>query len=194
MEYRRGPGLAHPAAVDDVVSAAVFVCSRRGAFGLDAHAAPTLLGFSAGGQLALQAALRLAQPEPGLRPRCVVAVAPVADLALAKRLRLSDDGDAVEVAFSPEVVREACPTRCAERFAAISGSCRLVVVAGTRDVDVPIEVVNSFRGALRKFAREGGEVPENLDLDADHYQLMDAGHAAWKHILPSLLDIDTAEI
>lgn len=178
VEYRRGDDFPHPAPIDDVADA-VRYCLEDKNLGLDA-ALVTLLGFSAGGQLVLQAALQLS---PGFKPQSVVAVAPVADLALAARLRLSDGGDAVERAFSGVGMREGCPTCCAESLAALCDSgCQIAVVAGLDDVDVPLEIVDSFRSELQKFANPESKLCFVNIPDANHYNLMDADHACWEEI------------
>lgn len=177
VEYRRGDDFPHPAPVDDVADA-VRYCLKKKSLGLDA-ARVALLGFSAGGQLVLQAALQLSP----FKLQSVVAVAPVADLALAARLRLSDGGDAVERAFSVVGMREGCPTCCVESLAALcDGGCKMAVVAGLDDVDVPVEVVDSFRSELQKFTQPESKLRFVNIPGANHYNLMDADHPCWEAI------------
>jgi acetyl esterase/lipase len=77
VEYRRvGGGGGWPETADDVAAALAHLGGP----------ADVLLGHSAGGQLALWAAAKLERPAGR-----IVAVSPVADLARARRLRLSDD-------------------------------------------------------------------------------------------------------
>jgi acetyl esterase/lipase len=182
IEYRRGDDFPYPHPNDDVVAAVRFVGRRRNVIGgvnLRTDRA-AMLGFSAGGQLALCAALEL---EPALRPVAVFAVAPVADLELAAELRLGDGGDAVvrymggDAGERPLAYSRACPTCRAAELAALP--CQLVTVAGLNDVDVPLQLTAALRRALAR--RRPAQSPIDIDVPgADHYDLMDARHAAWE--------------
>lgn len=209
IEYRRGDAFPFPKPNQDVLEAMRFVSRRlRTAFGLKTDSA-ALLGFSAGGQLALWTALEL---EPALRPSVVIGVAPVSDLELGVSLRLSDEGDAVERYIGgspserPDAYKQACPTRRAAEMAKLPFP--VVVCSGLQDTDVPLQVAHSLRGAVERALRldqgqpptqqgqqnvqqnVGSERPDTLGNltfleipDADHYALMDATSAAWLSIL-----------
>jgi acetyl esterase/lipase len=188
IEYRRGDTFPFPVPSEDVAAAVSFVDSRlkRHYNLLDADSA-TMLGFSAGGQLVLLAVLEI---ETALRPSAVIAVAPVANLALAAELRLSDDGDAVVRYMGgseeeiPSKYARACPTCRACELAQMRG--RIAIVAGGKDTDVPLQVVNSLRDALKGSA--GQTRARVLDLpDAAHYDMMNATNPAWAGIAALLL-------
>lgn len=168
IEYRRGDAFPFPHPNEDVLEAMRFVSrTLRGAFGLQTQSA-ALLGFSAGGQLALWTALEL---EPELRPAVVIGVAPVADLELAVSLRLSDEGDAVQRYVGgrpsevPEAYKRACPTRRAAEMANLP--LPIVICSGEQDTDVPLQVANSLRRAV---ARQIEQRPQGQQQQQRHAQ------------------------
>lgn len=189
VEYRRGRAFPFPAPDEDVVAAVAFVDSRlKRHYRLCDVNEAAMLGFSAGGQLVLGAALALT---PALRPSKIIAVAPVADLHLAAELRLSDDGDAVQTYMGGESEsREAqyqcaCPTRRAGDLAKYPGF--IAIVAGECDEDVPLRVVDSLRERLIMFQNEsmdGGLVDlKSVNVPgANHYDMMNAHHSEWETI------------
>jgi acetyl esterase/lipase len=134
VEYRRvGGGGGWPGTFDDV----------RRAVPLAWGGAPAvLLGHSAGGHLALWAARRV--PEAVAR---VVAAGPVADLGFAARLRLS--GGAVDELLGAE--GELAVTDPARMLPAPRPE---VIVHGTGDPDVPVEVSRRYAAAAGAELRE----------------------------------------
>nr|WP_202447443.1 alpha/beta fold hydrolase [Streptomyces sp. SID5468] len=123
-EYRRvGGGGGVPGTFEDVAAVV------RTAWPGEPH---VLLGHSAGGQLALWAAVRAGRAE---RVAGVVAVAPVADLGEAHRLRLSRDAVAGLLAPAgpgdPGVAARYDPVRLP------SPPVPVVLLHGTADPDVP---------------------------------------------------------
>lgn len=180
VEYRRslddqwGVGFtdADVAAAYGAVSALPYVDEAR----------VIVVGHSAGGLLALSLLLGgNSVPEPAL----VVALAPVADLCRAAKLRLSDDGDAVQryMRGEPEEkeaeYRMACP---ACRSAELAGR-RVVVVAGSEDEDVPSDYVREF---YRKVGgKEGWEMMEMNG--ANHYDIVNGESKYWSWTLEIIL-------
>ncbi|MEU6174546.1 alpha/beta hydrolase [Streptantibioticus parmotrematis] len=160
-EYRRtGGGGGVPGTFDDV--AEVVRVAWDGA-------PQTLLGHSAGGHLALWAA----QHDPS-RVGGVVAVAPVADLTYARRARLSDgaadellgpDGDAA--AFDPVLLPPP--------------SAPVVILHGTEDADVPLEV-------SRRYAAARGGVLRELP-GAEHFGPLTPGSATYPELLTALAEL-----
>ncbi|MGW1198213.1 alpha/beta hydrolase [Streptomyces sp. NPDC002536] len=124
-EYRRvGGGGGWPETFDDVAQIVGPASGTR-------H---VLVGHSAGGHLALWAAARM----PGVDH--VVAVAPVADLARARALALSDG--AVDELLGGRYRPEADPVRLPAPRAAVT------LVHGTADEDVPVELSRRYARAV----------------------------------------------
>ncbi len=135
---------------------------------------PAVLGHSAGGHLALWWAL---DAPAGERPRRVVALAPVADLARAEAASL--DGGAVADLMGgspgdePEAYREAdvaARLRDGER-----AGCPLVVLHGADDQQVPAGHTSELPGVQRR------ELP-----GVEHFGLIDPLSAAWPHVREAL--------
>lgn len=167
VEYRRvGGGGGWPRTAQDVDAA----LTRLGG------PPRVLLGHSAGGQLALWAA--------SVRERAasrVVAVAPVADLARAHELRLSDgavaaflggaDGDEPAVAAA---LPEADPMRLAPRVP-------VALVHGTLDESVPVEL-------SRRYAEHATDSVTGLHLvfGAGHFAPLTPGTRAYGSLVGAL--------
>ncbi|MGX1762055.1 alpha/beta hydrolase [Streptomyces lydicus] len=131
-EYRRvGAGGGAPQTFDDV-TAGLAAAVRELPGGGD----PVLVGHSAGGQLALLAAAR-----PGTRVSRVLAVAPVADLARAHALGLSNGAVAELFGDGPGL---------ADRIAAADPVCHppagvpVTILHGTDDPDVPLDLSRRY--------------------------------------------------
>ncbi len=59
------------------------------------------------------------------------------------------------------------------------------MIAGTKDVDVPVDIVTTFYEQAKK-ASQGTTYPEPELIvieNADHYNLVDASHSAWQTTL-----------
>lgn len=155
VEYRRvGEGGGWPETFDDMAPALAALPGSRPV---------TLVGHSAGGQLALWAAARL----PAAVDRTVV-VSPVADLAHAHELGIGD-GAVAELLGGREHVAgrldETCPLR---QRAPVSP---VVVLHGTEDVTVPVELSRRYARVRPAHLRE---LPE-----AGHYAPVTPGTAAY---------------
>lgn len=184
VEYRRvGGGGGWPTTFTDVAQAVDTledVLADR--VDLDAVA---YVGHSAGGHLALWAALRDRLPvgAPGRalaapRVRGVVALAPVADLVEVDRLGLSRGAVAELLGGSPATVPE--------RFAATDPAglgapgATTVVVHGQVDDTVPIAVSRGYRD------RTGVQLVEVPGTG--HFELVDPASAAWPVVVDALRD------
>jgi acetyl esterase/lipase len=184
IEFRRigQPGGGWPgtftdvaAAVDRVPGLIAEALSARGR-SLPDLARPVLAGHSAGGHLALWCASRTTKPVRG-----VLALAPVADLVLAHRLRLDDDAVAALLGGGPDEV----PDRYADADPArsVPSGVPTILVHGTADDRVLLEVSRSYVAA----AREAGEDVSLIELpDADHFAVIDPLAAAWSTVLGAL--------
>lgn len=158
-EYRRvGGGGGWPGTFDDVARAVETAWDG---------AEQVLLGHSAGGQLALWAAAR-----GGVSG--VVAVSPVADLGYARELRLS--GGAVDELLGAEGdVAAVDPMRL------LPLSVRTVLLHGSGDVDVPVEVSRRYAGASGAVLRELAGV--------GHYAPLIPGAPAFSDLLAALAEV-----
>lgn len=193
LEYRRvgSPGGGWPGTFEDVEAGLRVlprVAAERGPDpDLDLDRV-VLIGHSAGGQLALWLAARAARTveprgtvEPMPRPRLVVALAPVADLAEAHRRRLSGDA-AVELlgatlAEAPDRYRQASPA------ALLPLGVPSLIVHGTHDRAVPYDLSVAFHAA----ARRSGDACELLTLPGSgHFEIIDPATPEWHLIEPHL--------
>jgi acetyl esterase/lipase len=167
-EYRRVPG--HPdVTVGDVHAAVRAVAGQPRLAGR-----PILLvGHSAGGHLALQAAVTLGSAVAG-----ALGLAPVADLRLAQELRL--DGDAVPAFLGADA--DARPDLDPAQLPAPAGRVR--ILHGTGDGIVPIGVSASY------VRRHPGAVL--TPVDGGHFGLIDPASPLWPTVLAILDDLSSA--
>jgi pimeloyl-ACP methyl ester carboxylesterase len=167
LEYRRTgqPGGGWPGTFADVVAGVTALPHLTGL----GSTPPLLLGHSAGGHLALWYAL--AAPAPVLG---IVALAPVADLAEAHRLDLDRGAVAALLGGGPLDV----PDRYAEAdpSARTPPGVRSVIIHGTRDRHVPVEISRKYTATARA---DGGEVTLIEIPEAEHFALIDPQSAAW---------------
>ncbi len=162
-EYRRvGGGGRWPRMAEDVAALVA------GAWPDDGRP-PVLVGHSAGGQLALWAAHRL--PE---RVGAVVAVGPVADLATARRLRLSDG--AVDALMGP-----GADLTGADPMALLPAVRPAVLLHGSDDDAVPPLL-------SRRYAAASGAVLRELP-GTGHFAPLTPGAAAFTHLLDALREL-----
>mmetsp|Transcript_8764 Transcript_8764/g.24069 ORF Transcript_8764/g.24069 Transcript_8764/m.24069 type:complete len:312 (-) Transcript_8764:52-987(-) len=146
-----------------------------------------LVGHSAGGCLALWAAHELAARGAPASVAAVVACAPVADLAKGHEMRVSDEGDAVELYMKCKPDDEAGRAAYARASpsALLPVTFPVVVAFGDNDKDVPPELVAGYVDEASSSAP--GLVRVAFCPDADHFDVVNAGSAAWKeHIVPAL--------
>lgn len=166
VEYRRLGGGTYEALLGDVASA-----RER----LDTFERVVAVGHSAGGQLALWLAAE------GLVD-AAVALGGVCDLGDAFERRLGDDAVGELLGGSPDQLPQA--------YALADPAARLplgrphVLAHGIADDRVPIEHARQY--AAR--ARAAGDDCVLVELDADHFQLIDPRSATW----PDVLDIVTS--
>ncbi|HEU4948572.1 MAG TPA: alpha/beta hydrolase, partial [Kribbella sp.] len=163
IEYRREPG--HPdVTVDDLRAALDRLPVLLG------EARPmVLVGHSAGGHLVLWAAT--AVKPPGLRG--TVALAPVADLALAYRLQLDDGAVADFLGTPPEVRKDLDPVLLPQPTTPVT------VVHGTADTVVPVALAESYTGVHRSTRY----VPIT---GAGHFELIDPTSTVWSLVADEL--------
>lgn len=159
------------------------------------HFGIILIGHSAGGTLALWLGAQLVKENFTPLPNYVMALAPVADLRMAARMRLSDRGDAVQryMHGTPDQIPHqydcACPTAIADALASLN--IRLVV--GSADEDVPIDVVDSLCECIRDTKLLPNKQRASLAFDvftkAGHFDLTDANSTVWPLLRDRLLQI-----
>jgi acetyl esterase/lipase len=145
-----------------------------------------VVGHSAGGQLALWAAGRHRLPPgvagagPRVAPKGAVALAGVCDLV---RGALEGLGGGAVPAFMGGP-----PEQVPDRYAATSPSLllplrvRQLLVHGTRDDVVPVALSHTYAETARKVA----DPVHLVELDADHFDVIDPGHEAWAAVVERL--------
>jgi pimeloyl-ACP methyl ester carboxylesterase len=155
LEYRRvgQPGSGWPGTFEDVVAGVKAATTHLGR-------TPVVVGHSAGGHLALRLS---SEPVP---LKAAVALAPVADLRLAHKLNLSNGAVVEFLNGTPEEM----PSRYDEACSSRPSSIRRVLMHGTKDEDVPIEISRAFIEARQNDPERPGlvELP-----DAGHMDLID---------------------
>ena len=146
-----------------------------------------VVGHSAGGQLALWLAARHLLPHdapgtgPNVRPRIAVSLAGVCDLASGAREGLGDGACEALLGGGPDAVPE--------RYAAASPAALLplgiaqLLVHGGRDDVVPPQQSSDYAAAARA-AGDDAELAEHPA--ADHLDVIDPAHAAWKLVAARL--------
>jgi acetyl esterase/lipase len=159
VEYPRVPG--KPDATVDAVRAALATLSEV------VDGPVVLVGHSAGGHLALLAALDRT-PMTG----AVLVLSPIADLAMADRLNL-DDGAVREFLGRPAVD---CPDL--DPAALSRPAVPVTVIHGGDDTLVPLAVSESYcsRGTARLVVLEG----------VGHFEPVDPDSAAWPSVMAEL--------
>lgn len=175
IEYRRvGNGGGYPATLEDVASA----IEALGDHGLDLGRV-VVVGHSAGGHLAAWLATRQSLPDgaPGARPRAmptaVVAQAGVLDLRAAARDRLGADAVAALLGGPPDAVADRY--ELASPIERLPLGVPLLCVHATEDEDVP----PSQSAAFKERAREAGDVVDHLEVEGDHFAVIDPRGTAW---------------
>jgi len=184
VEYRRvgQDGGGWPGTLHDVAAA---IDALATVAEVDA-ACVVVVGHSAGGHLALWAAARHRLPPgtpgagPAVTPVGAVAQAGICDLARAALEGLG--GGAVEAFMGGP------PEQVPDRYAAASASSllplrlRQLLVHGTRDEVVPLAQSRRYAELARK-----AEDPVHLvEVDADHFDVIDPAHEAWTAVLDHL--------
>jgi acetyl esterase/lipase len=185
--YRRAnePGGGYPGTFQDVGAAIDRLRSDAPRYGLDLSRT-VLVGHSAGGHLALWAAVRDRLPasspiyraEP-LLPRSVISLAGVGDLEAFARL--------VPILCGPGVIERLAPAADpADRFAEISPAALpaarvpIVMVSGILDRLVPPYVAYDYARAMQ---RKHATPIELVDIPgAGHFDLVTPGTPAWEEV------------
>lgn len=169
LEYRRvGNGGGWPATATDIAAG----IDRLASIPDLATSTVVTLGHSAGGQLALWAGARI---DPAVPITAAISQAGVLDLDAAVRDRLGSD--AVRAFVAADDRAEADPIR------QVPLDIPVWCVHGNRDDTVPIGQSRAYVAA----ATAAGASATLIELDADHYDLIDPASQAWSKTL-GLLD------
>jgi acetyl esterase/lipase len=190
IEFRRTgqPGGGWPGTFDDVALAMDTIPQMMA----DAVGRPlprlVLLGHSAGGHLATWAVSRPSLPpeSPWFRPdagaNMVVDLAGVCDLRRAHALGLDDDATGLLMGGGPDDV----PDRYAVADpAALPPAAPVVVLHGSEDDRVPVEVSRSYVTAVR--AAGAGQRVRLVELPGvEHFALIDPLSPAWPAVLAAV--------
>lgn len=191
VEYRRvGEGGGWPATFDDValLTDAVPALVHEAVGNRVDTGRTVLVGHSAGGHLASWAASRHRLPtgstwhRPSALPVSgVVSLAGVLDLVASERMGLGSHAARRLLGGSPR--------RRAERYALASPAallptgCRTVLVHGTRDDVVPVEISRTY---AEQAAAEGDDVELHELEGVGHYELIDPLSPAWPTVLAAV--------
>jgi acetyl esterase/lipase len=187
LEYRRvgQDGGGWPGTFEDVAAG---IDALRRVDGVD-DGRVVVVGHSAGGHLALWSAARRRLPrgapgaKPGVVPRAVVALAGVCDLAAGSRERLGDG--------AVDALMGGGPDDLPNRYAVASPAALLpigvpqLLVHGSRDEHVPPSQSREHLAAAQAAGDEAGL----LEPDADHFDVVDAEHDAWRSVAARLTDL-----
>lgn len=171
-EFRRVGGAGGwPMTFEDVVDALSALSTLGEAVpGRVDERPPTLVGHSAGGQLAIWAALR----DHASPVHKVVALAPVADLREAYDRGLGEGAVAALMGGSPAELSE--EYTAADAAGLLPGRVPVTVVHGALDERVPVEMSRRLRGV------EYVELP-----DVEHFGLIDPLSPAWPTVRCAVL-------
>eukprot|EP01065_Artemidia_motanka_P031139 TRINITY_DN37365_c0_g1_i1.p1 TRINITY_DN37365_c0_g1~~TRINITY_DN37365_c0_g1_i1.p1 ORF type:complete len:264 (+),score=74.18 TRINITY_DN37365_c0_g1_i1:58-849(+) len=187
VEYRRcgEAGGGWPGTNNDVLAALAMV---PGLQGCDA-ARVVVVGHSAGGCLALwlaDAAARRRTIDPSFPVPCVAcAVAPVADLHLGHKWKISDDGKAVSSYMQGTPEDKAAEYLSASPRALLPLRTPALITIGTRDDQVPPELVTEYASAAR--AAGGPHECRVVEFPgADHFCVVEASAKEWKQTAAEL--------
>lgn len=177
VEYRRAgsAGAGWRATADDVLAAVTHVPSLPAA---DPRAI-ALIGFSAGGHLALWAGSELARLASPTRPplHAVIGLAPIADLVAAAEMGLGDHAVPGFLGGGPREVPERYAT--ASPRARLPLGVRQVIIHGSEDAAVPASHSRGYVEAARRSGDDvellevpGGTHPDHLDPSSEaHHRL-----------------------
>lgn len=186
LEYRRlGPfGGGWPRTGEDVARGIDHVAQLAELHPLDLENV-IVVGHSAGGHLALWSVKRLGVAFRTLvRPRLVVSIAGLADLAESARRGLGDTDQSTSdfVGGEPEDIPDAY--RDASPIAALPLEVPQIILQGRLD-NIP-DLVDLSRLYVAA-ARQAGDVVEFIELDdVDHFQPLDPASDAWHLTLEKL--------
>lgn len=173
LEYRRlgSPGAEWPAILEDVAAGIDHLALLSGEdvdLDLDRIAA---VGHSAGGHLALWAGGRHRSsiaPAPRVRVRAAVALAPIADLALAYERRVGGEVVAELLGGTPREFPERC--RAGSPIEMLPLGVRQLILHGTADDAVPIALSRRYARA----AAAAGDAVELIELPGTgHMEFLD---------------------
>jgi pimeloyl-ACP methyl ester carboxylesterase len=190
IEYRRvgQPGGGWPGTFSDVAAAIAAVpdllakeLAHRGAPPVNIDR-PVLAGHSAGGHLALWYAAVAPDAVRG-----VLALAPVADLIAAHRLRLGDDAVFGLLGGRPDALPDRYAS--ADPMAHLPLKVRTVIVHGTDDERVPVELARDYAEAA---ARTGDDTTLVELPGVEHFAVIDPLSAAWPAVLDALRTVTDA--
>ena len=192
IEYRRvgQPGGGWPGTFDDVAAAVNRLAPLGSDRGLDLARVVTV-GHSAGGHLALWAAGRhtttftqAGEPETTVAPVAAVAQAGIPNLARCTTDGLGGGACPALMGGRPDDV----PERYAEGSPAefLPLQIRQLLVHGERDDIVPVTHSQVYAEAAEA---AGDDVELVVVPDADHFDVIDPGHEAWRAVTDRLPDL-----
>jgi acetyl esterase/lipase len=172
VEYRRADRHGWEAMAADVEAAVRHVVELAGQSPLDLDRV-VLVGHSAGGQLAARVTADQLSSDTAVRPAVVVSLAGVVDLVEAHQRDLGEGAVPAALGGTPDDL--------AERYAASSPMARLPLrvpqVIVTAAGDHPD--LNDMHRGYAAAARAAGDRVNEIELDGDHFTLIDPGSRLW---------------
>lgn len=179
LEYRRaGNGGGWPETFNDISDGIDALGPAAGEYGLDLSRV-TVLGHSAGGQLAVWAAARNGA---GVPVTGVVSQAGVLNMAQALDLELSDNAVRNFLGSSPEV--DGDRYRSADPLQLLPLSVPVVALHSDTDAAVPLSCSTSFVNA----AVASGSPAELRMISGDHFAPITPGTPAWSAVVTALTE------
>jgi len=156
-----------------------------------------LAGHSAGGCMALWAAHQFSAAEMAEvgKVALVYAAAPVADLIEGYNMKVSDEGDAVELYMkcTPEENDGQLQYQKASPASMLPLTFPILVAYGDKDADLPPELVAKYVKAATEKSPE--HVHEVRLPEADHFDVVNAKSAAWvDSIIPSMCKVVESQL
>lgn len=182
VEYRRvGSGGGWPATMEDAAAAIDAVIDLADDHRLDASDV-TVVGHSAGGQLALWSGARCRLPAdcpgagPRLQPQRILALAPIAHLAAAYAADVGDGAVADLLRRSPPHDRYSK----ADPAALGPWTVPTTIIHGADDSLVPTDLATEFVAAV------GGPIEVRIEPGVGHFDVIDPAGEAWKAVITAL--------
>lgn len=175
LEYRRPDRHGWAATVADVAAGIAALAQRDPAGRLDLDRV-AVLGHSAGGQLALQAAA------DGARVAMAVSLAGVLDLAEADRRWLGEGATAAALGGGADALPEVYAA--ADPLARLPVGVPQLVVQGRDDAPDLVEINRRYARA----AQAAGDEVEHLELPGDHFAVIDPAAPVWCRVRDRLVE------
>ena len=195
LEYRRceGDKSCYPESNEDLINAVkklYAATSDEVGFHID-WSRVVIVGHSAGGTLALTCAFEtLNDPDLNgkIQLKSVVALAPITDLELGVRMRLSDEGTAIQqyIGGTPDAKPEAYKRASPINLVSVLATMPILLVCGECDSDVPSKFCQNFRVMC---VQQNVQSPVEFfeAREEDHFDVIEATSNSWQRVIAYIL-------